>query len=326
MMCGVISRLAGIKIPLFVLALLAMNSQLEAQVIFAGPGGNDNDAMKKQFVDSLAQKKLSAENRIQSRIADIDRACDLTEMQEKKLAIASKGAINAFLEKEKKSIEQQAKAMGIDLDFDELDTEEPEEDEEDNDNNAAGGAAMMVRAFALGGPFGNGNTNVENSKIWKTAIKKVLSEDQSKKWDEWQEQRDAYQRRVAVEQFVAKVDRKLLLSPEQREELAKYVDEKHGKKLHEQATSGNQNGLGMNVVINGRFGGPNAADNEEADEMLKEILTESQLQEWQESFERELSGRGGNFNFIGNAVNGINIVEELNVGELGDLNVDEDDK
>lgn len=334
MMCGVKSRLAGITIPLLSLVLLVTSSQLQAQVFFAGPGGNNEEAMKKQFIDSLEKKKVSAENRIRSRIADMDRACDLTEAQQKKLSIASKGAVKASIDKAKKSMEEQAKAMGFEIDFDEVETEDPKEDEEELDNNnAAGGAAIMVQAIGLAGPGRVGDSNVENNKIWKSAVKKVLDEDQTKKWDEWLEKRNAYQRRVAVEQFVAKADRKLLLSPQQREELAKYVDEKHGKKLLRRATSNNRNDMGMNFIINGQLGGQNAAADDEADAQLKEILSESQLQEWQDSMEGQLSGMGmgmgGNINVIGNAINGINIVEELNVEELDidemQLEVEDDD-
>ena len=319
-MCSAKTQLNKFIVPLVTLVVIAISSQLNAQVFFNGAGGDNEEAMKKQFVESLKKKKAAAENRIQSRIADMDRACDLSESQQKKLSIASKGAVNAAMEKAKKSMEQQAKSMGFDIDFDELESEDEEEAEEEEDGNPnAAGAAFAIQAVMVDSFNGGGNTNVEDHKIWKSAIKKVLDEEQTKKWDEWLEQRNAYQRRVAVENFVAKVDRKLLLSPEQREELAKYVDEKHGKKLLKKATSNDGNNLGMNIIVNGMMGGVNQADPEEADEQLKSILTESQLEEWQQSIQGQLSGGGGfggGINVIGNALNGINIVEEFEMEEM----------
>ncbi len=313
------SQWARVAAPLFILFVLASSSPLQAQ--FFGDGGDQEEMMRKQFRESLKQQKVALENWIISRIADIDRACELSDSQKQKLSIASKGAVKASMPDAKKNIAQEAKDMGFEFDPDEA-PEEENEDENENENEAA----MMAQEFFFDGMMGGQTIQVEKNKVWKSAVKKVLNEEQTTKWKDWVEQRGVYQRRVAVENFIAKVDRKLLLAPEQRDELLKYVNESYGKELYEQQSQ-TDSSYGIMVISNGGSAALN-----DADEALKKILSESQLTEWMQSFEGQLSNMGdgggafGAFNMIGNAAGGMVLdVMSEDVEEEDDEDNDDDE-
>ncbi len=311
--------LAPVSMPIFILFVLALSSPLQAQF---GAGG-EGEMMRKQFQDSLKQQKVAFENRIVSRIADIDRACELSDSQKKKLSIASKGAVKASMTEAKKNIAQQAQNMGFEFDPDEA----PEEEKEDEDIPQAG---MMELGFIVGEMMGSQTVQVDKNKVWTSAVKKVLTEEQTNKWNEWSEQRAVYQRRVAVKNFIAKVDRKLLLAPEQRDELIKYVDESYGKELYEQSQTDSP--YGMDMFFDGGMGMQGGAAPDDADEALKKILSESQLTEWMNSFEGQLSNLGnggggafGAFNMIGGPAGGIVVDAVEAVEEEGDDDNEEDE-
>lgn len=291
-----------VTLPMLVVLVMATGSQLQAQ-FFGDANGQD---MQKQLQASLELQKKAAENRIESRISDIDRACQLSDAQKQKLSIAAKGAVKAHMRDVNKSMIDYAKEMGIEFDPD----AEPEDNdgEDEVDDEQAQMQAMMAQEIFFASMFNGGNNSgdAENNKVWKSAVKKVLDEGQSKKWKEWLDERNQFQRRVAVEQFIAKADRKLLLSPEQRTQLTAYIDEKHGKKLCDEAIANDGNQFGMNVWLGGGMVAGND-DDSEVDEELKKILSESQLDEWQKSFAPQFGGMGagggfGAFNVIGGAM------------------------
>lgn len=315
--------LTRIAAPLLMLVILASSSPLHAQ--FFG-GGDQEEMMKKQFSESLKQQKVALENRIKTRIADIDRACQLSDSQKQKLSIASKGAVKSSMDQAKKTITQQAKDMGFDFDPDEEPEEKEDEAEEDRDENVQG--AMMAQAFFFDGMMGQSTSQVEDNKVWQSAISKVLNEEQSAKWKNWVEQRAVFQRQIAVASFIAKADRKLLLAPEQRDELTKYVDENYGEELYSQAQIDNPYGSNM-FFAGGMMGMQGGSAIEDADEALKKILTETQLSEWMQSFEGMLSnmegaaGGGFGFGFGAGGGGGGGIVGG---GNLVEVEEDEEDK
>ena len=66
------------------LTFLATDSNaLLAQQIMIDGMGDQKEMMQKQFRETLKKHKLATENRIASRIADIDRACELSDDQKK---------------------------------------------------------------------------------------------------------------------------------------------------------------------------------------------------------------------------------------------------
>lgn len=261
--------------------------------------GDQKEMMQQQFHDSLEQHKLAAENRIASRISDLNRACELSEQQVKKLEVASKGAIKANMKVATEKLVAFSKQIGFEFD---PNAEPKEEDEEEADEDN-----LPVRQMAFAMPFmgnnGAGNPDeVEENKVWKSAIKKVLTPEQSEKWTAWVKDRKAFQRQVAVHEFIAKADRKLLLSPEQRESLAEHVDSEYGKKLAEAAAQRDANQFGANVFIGGMINqamGRGDNGTEETEDPVKAILSESQFRQWNQSFAPTLEQLQGAVNGMG---------------------------
>ncbi len=328
---------------LFAATTLFLAAESPAQQFMIQGGGNDKDAIAKQFKEQLASKKVAAANRLACRIADISRACNLSEMQIKKLEIAAKGAVKATMRKAQAGLVQQAKMMGVEFDPDEdTDEEAVEEAEDENDGNAPNMAANVMRAVIIDGAGSNRGQPAEKQKIWTSSVKKVLSDEQSIQWKQWQADRKAYQMEMAVGSFVAKADRRLLLSGEQREKLAAHLSEKHGELLRKRASrreSGQMAGMPIFVVNAMNNGGnDNEAEDDEVDTRIGEILSEAQLELWKKEFAPKLTSNpggnmmgGGAFNVgpINLNVNGaaIGINGAVDVFEMQD-NVDEneDDK
>ena len=221
-----------------------------------------------------------------------------------------------------KQIVETSKQMGFEFDPD----EEPKEEKEDDD--APNQMGMMAMPFF--GGMGAGNPNdVEKNKVWKSAIKKVLTEEQAAKWNAWVKDREAFLQRVAVNGFIAKVDRKLLLSPEQREKLTAHVDSKHGKKLAKQAADQDANQFGMNVFFAGamaaQFGGNE--DNEKEEDPVQSILNESQYEQWKEAFVPQLdqlAGANGAFGAMNILAPAFAVGEPVDETEEDEDNEDDD--
>lgn len=296
---------------------LAVAQQANAQQVWinGNGGGNANDAMRKQFMDALEKNKLAAENRIASRIADIDRACQLSDEQKRKLQIASKGAVKSSMTKAKKQMMETAKQMGINFDPDK--PEEPKEAEEEGEDDEEGLVERRANFAIFPGMFGSQDANdIENEKLWKSALQKTLTKEQNDKLTQWQDQRKKYQRQVAVGNFVAKVDRELLLSPEQREKLTSAVDEKYGENLLKNALANNSQQLGRFVFAANVAVAGGEAPEEEKDDLVSGILTPSQTQQWQEKFAQELK-QAAQFRVgaAGNVIRAINIAAPMIVEE-----------
>lgn len=316
--------ISRVTVPLFVVLVLASSSQLHAQFV---PDGNTQN-FSKQLKTAVEAQKKAAENRMDSRIADIDRACQLSESQKQKLSVAAKGAVKEHIRKMNRLMVNRAKELGVEFDANADTDAEPENNEEGEGNVQQNDwEAMMIQEIVFMTMLKGGSAGTENSKVWKSAVEKVLDEEQTKKWDDWQKERTAFQRRVAVEQFVAKADRKLLLSPEQRTQLTAYVDGQHGKKLCDEAIANDVNQFGMNVWMGAAMGGGEQPDTAEADEALKKILSDSQLQEWQKTFAPQFGGMGGGgdfgaFDLIGGAM----AVEGDEIGGIIEEEGGDDDK
>ena len=232
-----------------------------------------NEMMARQFRSMLGSAKASAKTRLQVRIDDINRACELSEAQVKKLGIASKGAVIAMTDQMKKVYVEQAARVGFKFDPD----AEPEA-------AAADGNADVLQPINFAVPVSQNNplgSEIEKERIWVNTLKKVLSEEQSKKWNAWQESRVAFEREAAVRNFVVSADRALLLSPKQREALIQYVDTNYGEKL------GIQSGLMFGPFVGG-FGARNPVGETEPDHELASVLSESQLESWTQTFQVRL--------------------------------------
>ncbi len=320
------------SVSVFLLLIAVSLTANAQQVVFDAPLAQEDQLVqiKKQFIADLDRAKEAAQKRILSRIEDIDRACELTDSQKKKLNVGSKGAVKSFIATTKKTMLEQAKQMGYDFDPDEPIEEQPKPENEEGDE-AQLWEMQVNAAFMSGGMFGGSNPNdVESQDSWTKMVEKTLTDEQKEKWHAWTEARLAYQREVAVSHFIAKVDRRLLLSEEQRKKLTELISEQHGESLREKMVQTDQNQFNMGFfVFNQWQNGQGEAEDDETDKLLGEFLTESQLAIWKANFANELSG-GANGNLgvflapaVGAAVD-IEIEESLPVEE--DDNDDEDNR
>ena len=245
------------------------------------------EMMARQFRASLDSAKTSARRRLQTRIDDLNRACNLSEAQTKKLGVASKGAVIAMTDQMEKTYVKYAENMGFEFDPD----AKPEPAVADGGGKWRPNLPMAV---SQGDPWAS---EIEKERIWVNSVKKVLSDEQSKKWKAWQESRVAFMREAAVRNFVVSADRSLLLSPEQREALIKYVDTNYGEKL------GKQSDQMFGPFPVGGFaapGNPVSDTDSESEHELASILSESQLESWTQTFQLRLNrlnvgarGQGG---------------------------------
>lgn len=241
------------------------------------------------------------ETQIQTAIGDISRACKLSDAQVRKLEVAGKGAVASALEKhkqEQKKMQQRMRGMGLpvppgaveaeaDADAEEEDDDDEEEDEAEDEFTeiAVAGAAINLAVF---GGLTTQPTVTEEPR-WKKALSTVLTKDQQAQYKTAVAKRDAYRQKMAVGSFIAKVDQKLLLSPEQREKLEQAVDAKYGKQLAAQFARqfGNHNvGFLAGTVVR-RLGGGQSRQAVPHKE-LGEFLSDSQIDEWKSRFEQEL--------------------------------------
>ena len=318
------------------IAALAFSNQGVAQQFMFQADGGDKDALAKQFTEQLAAQSAAASLRLSSRIADINRACDLSESQLKKLEIAAKGAVKASMKEAKSKMVEQAKMMGVDFDpdADDQDADDQEADDQEAEEAEEGAPAVMaanvIRRVVINGRPANPNNSAEDQKLWKSSVKKVLNDEQAKQWEKWLEDREAYQTQIAVGSFVAQADRRLLLSGEQRERLAAHLGQKHGELFRKRAARQGGQFAALPVFIGNRMN--NAADNEDNDEVdpvVEKILGKNQLKLWMKEFAPKLIDNGGavrvggafNFNVNGAA---LNIVERVEVQEADEEDADDD--
>ena len=232
-------------------------------------------AAKKRVTNYLNQMKSSSENRLAVVLEDIDRICQLDESQTKKLRFAAKGAVSKYVAKlEKQQNDMYRRQFGDKWDEDE--NEEETDKPEENRFQPARGAVMFERVAWVGRQQ---NYAVENEKIWKDNIKKVLSEEQTKKYDEALKERNEFRRNAAVNTFIAQIDRQLLLTKSQRELITKLIDQKYGEKI---AAQNAQMGL---VVFGGR-----GRNNQKSpiDHKLLTGFTKNQLETWKTVVEPKL--------------------------------------
>lgn len=272
------SRLSALTIALCWFLLAQSNLEAQQFIVRQQVGGLDrNQALYQQFMQQLDMSEKSATNRINCQLVDIDQACQLTDAQQKKLKVASKGAIESYMASTTEKIKETARQSGFDF--------EPGTPPEINGNDDQNNGALAQNIFAVNVAIGgnNGTPPIEDERIWKMSVKKVLTDDQNQKLSSWQEQRKRNIQQTAVASFVARVDMKLLLSPEQRDRLTSWIDEHHGAKLATRFEQQQTTQPGF-VVLNqmpveklATVGGP-----------VAEILNESQCEVWASSFRTEL--------------------------------------
>ena len=268
--------------PFLVLALMfngMATRTVDAQIKIGGAidvdGEPDIEAMLKS---QLEQTRKSWEQKLALRINEIERVCELSDEQVKKLKVAAKGAVTQTAAKQKKAMKQMMGgivgiAPGIENDDDGGDFEEGGADAGDIEiDGIPEGVVQGMPVFqALDPMFGNGNP--EKSKVWETTLKKTLSKDQSEKYDKVIARRRQFARRAAVNSFVAKIDHQLLLNDDQRTKMKAFIDEEYGELLAK--TESSQFPM---FELFGNFGGVQGGQG--GDSPVKNFLDEKQYSVW----------------------------------------------
>lgn len=309
------------SVAVCVLVSIGSSPATAQQIRVFGQGGGPAASPKKAF-----------EAQINVVIEDIERSCSLSKTQVTRLRVAGKGAVQSALEKHKQQRErmqraiQQAGGGGVfQLNLNEARDEENNEEEEGDDDETSEdaeqeeveGPAELLEQVIVGNRMGTGGAKATDEKIWKNAVKSVLTDKQHATYKKVLAERTAYRRKAAVTNFIARADRKLLLSGKQREQLAVIVDKTFGKELGER----NQN---RNVWVMMQNGQAAAIDYDKLS-----FLSKSQLAEWKRSVEgelRQLRGvpglGGGAFQVIGGGNIGVDFVRP---GEPDDRKKKKDD-
>ena len=293
----------------FVVVVSLQTAPLQGQVFqLAGIG----DRMEDQMKMAMEQQKESAERRMTLHVKDLERSCELSEDQVKKLKIAAKGAVLKMIKDMEKKQERQMQMFGnmmggpvndfeaddedeadedVDEDFDAEDLEDEDgEDENVADNFAVGGFNINVAmAGGLSGEFGGGG-KPEDQEVWKNAVEKTLTADQQEKYQQVVAERKAFVRDLSVERFIAQVDRKLLLSVDQRNQLLPLIDEHFGEDLakQEMQSDGMMEGAFF-INAMGMMGNAIVTEAPIDRKLIEPILDEDQMTEWKKTFEPQLN-------------------------------------
>ena len=237
--------------------------------------GEDVGAKMKQ---ELEEQKNIAERRMQLIVREMERASDLSEHQVKQLRVAIKGTVNKFLNAKAEERRKQWEALGI---------APPEDDDEGDDTDADSDPnttnQIMIGAF---GQSYDSYPRVEESKVWLNTVNKVLTEEQLDLYERAVAQRNSASRHSAVDRFIANADRKLVLSPNQRNQLFELVDEHFGEKLARSELKG------MDMMEVNMFMGLGERHNVKMPidrDLVEKILDEVQMEEWKHSFELQLN-------------------------------------
>ena len=263
-----------IVVVCFLLSWLGRHEIQAQQIIIRTAGKNAELETYNQINGILEGERDAARNRIQSKLLDIDRACELSPKQKTRLKVAGKGAIVSYSDSVTKILERSAKARGFEFKKGKPPKANP--DVEDMER---------FRLVDLDGKIDK--LAVETESIWVASIKKTLTETQAEKLKAWTMARQKMIRQAAVDHLIAKVDLKMFLSREQSQKLKAYVDQKYGPQLAQQMKTPPKRNRGF-VPEAVQVGLPQGKRNVTVDESLKEILSDSQLEIWKTDFHDDL--------------------------------------
>lgn len=218
-------------------ALIGTADRVHAQVPvdFANPF--------RQQADPKEIQKKKFEMRLNIRIDELKRVCDLTDEQVQQLQTGAKGTVaRAMVEWKEQAKALQAQlggAFAVVLPQRAGDEAEAEEEAE-ADPPIAGNVAQMMTQMMVGA------ISPERQRIWKNVVEKVLTEQQRTKLTAAMNARRAFRRHTKVQERVNELDEQLLLSREQRDEAVAIVDRVLGKTLEVAPPN-----LGRSVILYG---------------------------------------------------------------------------
>jgi hypothetical protein len=201
-------------------------------------------ARRQQLRDALDQRRDELKRYLALRIDEMTQVCELSETQIKKLQIAAKGVVEAIagkweeeetaaflnrpaeprrLEAEARIVEarpEAALALPAEVDKDQVLRRIVEQ-------GAMRRLAMLRSSLEGTVEF----REATSSPIWTGTIDRVLTDEQQGAYRRVQEERQAFQRKAAVDIAVVAIDEELRLTPEQRQQLVEIINQHLGDQL-----------------------------------------------------------------------------------------------
>ncbi len=194
--------------------------------------------------DVVGEQKKKFESERAVLLDEIDRVCDLSEVQKKKLKLATKGAIAGALKAWKVEVRKFQKqygqivgavvvrAGGVPNNDEDEDTDDKEADEEDEDELKLDQRTQsMLQTYGI-------SVSVPSQSLWRKSLRSVLTDDQEKKLETARAERRRFRRNFNVRQQIETLDRRLRFSPKQREQLMLIVDQVMGDWLEQEVPQG----------------------------------------------------------------------------------------
>lgn len=293
------------KLKLNLIAVAAVLVSVSSNV-----GFGQLNPMQKQMAQQLKQQERQYKQFMAITIDNIDRICELTDDQKKKLGIAAKGATERSLGKWKKQMAQMRGQFGANINVNNVvfgaiaeaiaeDVEVAADVEiqvEPVAEDLAGDVGVEVpeEAIALdvqiadvvggnvwNGGFGLGGmqpnvsqvSTVARETVWTKTLTKVLTEKQKTSFKAAEDKRRKFRRKTAVDAVLAKIDAELILSDDQRTKIGALLDRAVGHQFSVQQSGFNQDFSQTN--------GMTAVQRMPKTQMAK-LLSKTQMARWNE--------------------------------------------
>lgn len=263
----------------FILMNPLLSQDASAQRMVLQIDGNQTQ-MYHQFMSILEQLKQRSANRIEAQIDDIDTACSLTDSQRKKLDVAAKGALESYSKKIVAQLKKTANNGMVPIQFDPGNPPDVPEEESDDDSADEKQDARVIIGGRIATMSASVDGSIEQENVWTSAVAKTLTFEQMEQLNQWQTQRQQRTRKSAVARYVANVDRKLFLSPEQMKRMTLWIDDNLGEQLTVQMDRDQQVRA---VLIAGNRPEGNSKPKIEAE--LQGLLSTAQQEIWRAEFQ-----------------------------------------
>jgi len=222
---------------------------------------DEKEAKKKEDLERLSEalekfaepERRKRTDQMQSVLADIKRAANLDEDQQKELSLAVKGAVEHSLSSWKKNYQRYAESRF--------------QSSENIDE--------VIKRLGRVSFGSNAKEQPKNQSVWFSSVKRILTPEQSARYEKVVAERRAFQQEAVARSLVAHVDSQCSLTGEQREQVMALV-----------APVVEENFEGLSSIYGGEMRNLyyqlgiflNGVEEDKA----KEILSEQQLRSWKE--------------------------------------------
>jgi hypothetical protein len=156
------------------------------------------ESYRKQAESQVVRERTMRQAHLAMTIDQMRRVAELSDAQVAKLQIAAKGAVDHSLQDLREQLDRYY---------------------ESRIKAAAGGVRVAVTMNAR-----RGANVAADEEIWTKTLGKVLSQEQRQQYDAAVAQRAAFRRQFLVQSVIAAIDEKVLLTEQQRQQLAEAVE------------------------------------------------------------------------------------------------------